>query len=142
MEKNNQSRDELFEERRLQGAAMRERRRKQMKEEFRERKRRGEWKMEGERFEGSGTFDEGILPFSSSHSIIAQSAFEFSFSQTQLLVPDQPSTSKSTSRTNVAFLALAGSSEQKMQALDQHPVRKVMLVETESYRREGEMSES
>jgi len=124
---------------------MREKRRKETKEKFGEWKRRGEWKMGGDRFEGSGTFDEGVLPFSLSHSIIAQSAFEFPFSQTQLLVPDQPSTSKSTSRTNVAFLALAGSSEKTMQALDQLPAQKVILGriargETESDMRKGTQS--
>jgi hypothetical protein len=67
--------------------------------------------------------------------------FRFFFWQAQLLVPDQPSTSKPTSHTNVAFSTLAGSSSTSgkkvqqlkvssnpSQALDQLTARKEKLA--------------
>jgi len=111
-------RDELLEERRRQRAAMREKRRKETKEKIRREEdakgKKGKGKEKDSRAQGHQT-------------------------KTQLLVPDQPSTSKPSSHTNVAFSTLAGSSTGKKaqqlktssnpsQALDQLAARKEKLA--------------
>ncbi|CCM02006.1 uncharacterized protein FIBRA_04080 [Fibroporia radiculosa] len=117
------SRDELLEERRQQRAAMRERRRKETREKIR---REEETKGKGRNKEKDNNRDKGP-------------STKARFLTTQLLVPDSnrpgPSNGPSSSYTNVAFSALAGSSSSKKgqhlktasnptQALQQLQIRK------------------
>ncbi|KIM82723.1 hypothetical protein PILCRDRAFT_820017 [Piloderma croceum F 1598] len=111
-------RDELLEERRRQRAAMREKRRRETKEKIRR-----EEEAKGKKGKEKDSRAQGHL------------------TKAQLLVPDQPSTSKPTSHTNIAFSALAGSSSTSgkkiqqlkvssnpSQALDQLTARKEKLA--------------
>ncbi|KAJ6508596.1 surfeit locus protein 6-domain-containing protein [Mycena sanguinolenta] len=106
--------DALLNERRLQRAAMRERRRKETKEKIRrEEELKGKGKGKDKEKEKAANRDKGNI------------------TQTQLLVPDDtnsrskpPSRGDSTSKiTNVAFSSLAGSSKKSHLKTNSNPTR-------------------